>query len=171
MKKSSLSQTDFPLYFKKYIDLVEDRPLLEALYNNSEETTTFFKEIPEKKHLYRYAFEKWTPKEILLHMIDTERIFCYRALFFARSENSNLIGFDENEFAKNSNANSFSMEDLLIEYKAVRNSTITLFKNFDEEILKKMGKANNYSMSVCAAGFVIRGHEIHHINIIKERYL
>ena len=114
---------------------------------------------------------KWTPKEILLHVIDTERIFSYRALRISRSEKAELSGFDENSFAQNSNANNRSIEDLIDEYITVRTATISLFKSFPETIMKNTGIASGKPLSVVAAGYIICGHEIHHVNIIKERYL
>ncbi len=120
---------------------------------------------------YSYAEGKWTPKEILLHTIDTERIFCYRALQIARSENAILPGFDENLFAENSNANERSPEDLINEYRTVRQATTALFESFSEQTMNNTGNANDKPLSVQAAGFIICGHELHHINIIKERYL
>ena len=105
------------------------------------------------------------------HIIDTERVFTYRALYFSRADSANLKGFDENIFAQNANANNKSIDVLLNEYSAVRNASIHLFKNFDDTQLKRTGIANDSIMSVAAAGFIICGHEIHHQNIINERYL
>lgn len=158
-------------YYKKYIDLVDKVPLIEALSAGMPKTLSFFEDLPEQVLNYRYAEGKWTPKDILLHIIDTERVFSYRALYFSRDENANLAGFDENLFAKNANADSRNLDDLLNEYLAVRTASICLFKSFDDTNLMKSGIANNSKMSVRASGFVICGHELHHLNIIKERYL
>ncbi len=134
-------------------------------------TTAFFEGIPNAKWTYQYAIGKWTPKDILLHIADTERVFAYRALYFARSNNAELKGFDENAFAETALANSKTVADLIQNYVSVRNATLNLFKNFNETQLKQLGEANGSMMSVRAAGFVICGHEIHHCNIITERYL
>ena len=111
------------------------------------------------------------PKDILQHIIDTERVFSYRALYFSRADSANLKGFDENIFAQSANGNNKSINNLLEEYSAVRNASFHLFKNFNEIELKRTGIANNSVMSVAAAGFIICSHEIHHQNIINERYL
>ena len=171
MKISEIKSTEFHPYFKVYIDKVGDLDLFEALKIGAKETSLFFESIPESKLNYRYSEGKWTVKDILLHLVDTERVFCYRALSFARSKNSNLEGFDENIYVDNAQANSKFISELLAEYIAVRNATILLFKSFSDDDLKRMGKASDAVLSVRAAGFIICGHEIHHKQIIKERYL
>lgn len=169
--ENRLPASHYDPYFKQYIDLVEEDTLNDAFKSGMLNTETFYKSISEDVWSYKYAEEKWTPKEILLHTMDTERIFCYRALYIARSEQAKLNGFDENLFAENSNANSRSVKSLLHEYASVRTATISLFESFSEKILNKTGIANDKPLSVKAAGYIICGHELHHINIIKERYL
>jgi len=171
MYPSKIKSTEHHPYFKTYLDQLEERPLLDALTNGAIETNLFFRNLPENKHEYQYADDKWTPKEILLHIIDAERAFSYRALFIARTDNANLEGFDENTFAENSNANERDMTDLLKEYNSVRASTINLFESFSDETLLREGKANGNTFSVRVAGFLTCGHEIHHRKVIKERYL
>lgn len=171
MKPSDLTSTEYFKYYKQYVDLVDDVSLSEALQTGLINTTKFFETIPEGKLLFQYAEGKWTPKEILLHLIDAERAFSYRALYFARAANAHLEGFDENEFGKNCNANNRRIDDLLKEYIAVRTATIYLFASFSDLVLKKGGMANNNPLSVRACGFIICGHEKHHRKIIEERYL
>ena len=171
MKISDLNSNEYHPYFKTYLDKVNDLPLLDSLINGKNETINFFNDIPESKLEYRYDDNKWTIKEILIHIIDTERVFNYRALQFARSENANLEGFDENEFVNNAEINSRTINDLLKEYETVRDASITLFKSFSDTTLQNIGKANNTSLSVRAAGFLICGHEIHHKQVIGKRYL
>ncbi len=171
MKISEIKSTEFHPYFKTYIDKVKDIDLIDALKLGAKETLSFFESIPGSKMDYRYSEGKWTVKDILLHVIDTERVFCYRALNFVRSKNSNLEGFDENEYVDSAKANSRSITELLEEYNAVRKATILLFESFSDKNFKSIGKANNTDLSVRAAGFVICGHEIHHKQIINERYL
>jgi len=171
MYPSSIHSSEHHPYFKAYLDQLEERPLIEALTEGAIETNRFFRDLPESKHEFQYAESKWTPKEILLHLIDAERAFSYRALFIARTDNANLEGFDENTFAKNSNANVRSMADLLKEYNSVRAATINLFESFSDETLARIGKANGNTFSVRVAGFLTCGHEIHHRKVIKERYL
>ncbi len=171
MKPSEVCPSEFHPYFKPYMDKVSDIPLLEALELGAKETLSFFESIPQSKMNYRYSEKKWTIKDILLHIVDAERAFCYRALNFARSKNSNLEGFDENVYVVSAQANSRSITGLLEEYQAVRQASIVLFSSFSDEDLKRVGKANNAKLSVRAAGFLICGHEIHHIQVIKDRYL
>ena len=161
----------FPPYFKNYIDLVEQDNLEEALTNQRELINNFFIAIPDTKTNVPYAPGKWTLKELLQHMIDTERIFNYRALAFARKEKSSLPGFDENEYAANSNANNRKWKDLCEELIAVRNSTEILFNSFTDETLLLTGLANNKPVTVLALGFIIAGHILHHKKIVEERYL
>ncbi len=171
MKPSEINASEYNPYYKNYIGLVKDIPLMEALELGLSTTPTFFKSIPSPKIMFRYAEGKWTPKDILLHIIDTERVFAYRALYFSRSENADLEGFDENIFALNAVTEHRDLLQLTQEYIAVREATISFFKSFSGTELKKMGKANKNLLSVGAAGFIICGHEIHHCNIINERYL
>ncbi len=171
MNVSELEVSDYNIYYKPYLDLVENIPLLDALAKQLGITQSFFESIPREKYSFRYAEGKWTPKDILQHITDTERVFAYRALYFARSINADLKGFDENIFADNAMANSKTIEDLLQEHLAVRTATICLFKNLKTNQLKQIGMANGSKMSVAALGFVICGHEIHHCNVISERYL
>ena len=171
MKPSELTQTEYFEYYKPYVDLVDDIPLIEALEKGLMNTKEFFESISQEKELYQYGQGKWTPKEILLHLIDTERVFCYRALYFARAEGSAIEGFDENIFGANCQANGRTLDDLLKEFFVVRMATICLFESFSEVVLKRGGMANNNMLSVRAAGFIICGHELHHKKVIEERYL
>lgn len=170
MRVSELHPSEYAEYSKPYLDLVQDSPLIEALSNGLGTTLSFFHKLPPGTWTYRYAPEKWTPKDILQHLSDTERVFSYRALNIARNPQSVLQGFDENLFAKAALANERSIEKLMAEYIAVRKSTISLFGNIDASQLPHTAIANSKPLSARAAGFIICGHEIHHCNIIKERY-
>lgn len=132
---------------------------------------SFFRSIPPEKENYRYAEGKWTPKDILLHLIDAERIFAYRALRIARNDKTALPGFEENDYVIEANAEERSMESLLEEYFDVRKATISLFLSFSADALKRLGEASGFSVSVRAIGYIILGHEKHHANVIIERYL
>ena len=171
MHATELRSSDYNPYYKRYIDLVGNIPLLTALENGLEKKHAFLESLPADKWNYSYAENKWTPKDILQHLSDTERVFAYRALYIARFNNADLKGFDENVFAENALANNKTPEELLQENATVRAATISLFRNFNTEQLQQFGIANGSQMSVAAAGFIICGHEIHHCNIIKERYL
>lgn len=171
MKASEITELEYFAYYKRYIDIVDDLPLIEALESGFIATNKFFETIADVKLHFQYAEGKWTPKEILLHLIDTERVFCYRALYFARNAGSSIEGFDENIFGANCHANDRGLDDLLKEYFSARNATLHLFTSFSDKALKLGGKANGNQLSVRSIGFIICGHEIHHRNIISERYM
>ena len=171
MTISDLNETEYIPYFKGYIDNAKGFKLLPGLQSSYNEAIDFYLSIDANKLSYRYAEGKWTIKEIICHLIDTERIFCYRALRFARQDKTVLSGFDENDYVEYSKADNRSIKDLLEEYQSVRGATISLFKSFDDETLLSKGLAGTGQVSVRALGFLIVGHEKHHIRIIKERYL
>lgn len=163
---------EYDPYAIMYINLLPDDGLvLQHLAENAEMMKKFFLSLPKEKWEYRYAPGKWTIKEILLHIIDDERIYAYRALRFARNDATELPGFDQDPFALYSQANDRSIESLIEEYSAVRASTILLFKNLPEEAWMRGGKANDHFVTVRALVYHLAGHELHHWNIIKEKYL
>lgn len=166
-----LNNNEYSEYYGYYISLNATDTLIPNLENQLEITSDFFKSIPADKLEYQYEIGKWTPKDILQHIIDSERIFAYRALRFARFDKINLPGYEENDYAEVANANNRTIEDLIEEYRIVKLASIHLFKSFSEKMLLNIGQANNAPASVRAIGFMISGHEIHHINIIKVRYL
>jgi len=159
-----------PPNFNRYISLVENEELNSLLKKQPEEASRFFNSIPQDKWLYRYAENKWTIKEVLQHITDTERVFAFRALVFARKDPNTFPSFNENEYANNSNANNRNAADLIEEFLAVRKSTQLLFESFSDAQLNATGKASSYEMSVMAIGYMIPGHFEHHLKILKERY-
>ena len=165
------SPTTYPIYFKKYVDQVPEEDLLTGFQNQLTVIKEFLNTITEEKSMYAYDTGKWTLKEVLLHMIDTERIFNYRALAIARKEIASLPGFDENTYAANSNANSRTWQNLVDEFLAVRSSTEFLFKSFTDEALSTSGISNNNPVTVISLGFITLGHFYHHKNVMQERYL
>lgn len=169
MAKPSLSSV--PEYYHKYVKLVEEDSASTALEKNSETLHSFLQVIPEEKWDFRYAEGKWSIKELVQHMIDTERIFSYRALCIARGEKLNLPGFDENNYASNSQAERRSKTELVAEFNAVRKATSLLFASFTEEQLSSTGQANNNPISVNGIGFITVGHVLHHLTVLRERYL
>ncbi|WP_108425582.1 DinB family protein [Flagellimonas amoyensis] len=168
---SELPTSDYNPYYHTYIMALGEVSLMDALLVGKEGFLSLLEKIPESKLSFAYAEEKWSLAEALVHMIDTERIFQYRALRFARNDKVDLPGFDQDLYVPYSNAGSRTVQDLMAEYRAVRDSTITLFKSFDDEALKRKGVASGSPMSVRAMGFIISGHQAHHVRIIKERYL
>lgn len=159
-----------PDYFDRYINLVEDIDVIIAIEKYGIPVLQFEAEKIEKLGDKIYASDKWTAKDIIQHITDTERVFAYRALRFARKDPTPLPGFDENNYAKNANANQRKLEDIIKDFNHTRQSTISLFKSFDNEMMLSEGISNNNKISVLAFGFMIAGHFIHHINVIKERY-
>lgn len=172
MTTKDLQKEEYHEYYALYVDQVAtDRDLLTALRLGRDETISFFKALPEDRWNYAYDTGKWTPKEVLLHLIDTERIFSYRALRFARKDATDLPGFDQNEYVAPSGARQRSMDSLLKEYSSVRESSIALFENLSESMLAHRGLGSGNVFSARALGFINAGHEIHHTRIITERYM
>jgi len=164
------SPTSYPGYFQKYVDQVPEQDLHEAFANQDRVMQHFLASISEEQSKHAYAEGKWTIKEILQHMIDTERIFSYRAVCFARKETASLPGFEENDYAANSNANARSWQSLVEEFLAVRHATELMFNSFTDEMLDTAGKANNNAVTVRSIGFISIGHFYHHKKVIEERY-
>ena len=171
MKLDQLPVNQIPQFYKAYLETIENVQLIEELEVSLHDFRKFVQNIPMDKFDYRYEKNKWTIKDIIQHLIDSERIFAYRALRFARNDNTVLPGFDENSYAENTTANLRSIQDLLSEMAVVRQATLSLFKSFTQEQLMKFGVASDNQIQVCAIGFIIIGHQKHHQNIFKERYL
>ena len=172
MKPESLLPDEYALYFKTYIDQVSSEyTLIEELEISVHRLVRFVQNIPLDKFDYRYSEGKWTIKDILLHIIDAERIFAYRALRIARNDKTELPGFDENNYVIEAEANKRSIQDLLSELLVVRQATLSLFKSFSEKQLLYKGVASKNEISVRALGFIIIGHQNHHQRIFEERYL
>ena len=161
----------FPAFYANYIAYVDTETVKEAVDRYTNDIIKFWRNIPLEKEEYSYAEGKWTIKEMVQHVIDTERIFAYRAVCIARKDTTSLPGFDENFYATNSKANARSWDDLLAELEATRISTNFLLQSFDDEQLQEQGFSNNNSITVNAIGFIIFGHILHHIRVVQQRYL
>ena len=168
MKKSAVSRQ--PSYFDRYIDLVDDIGLAEAFRQSAAEFDAFDLDALHALGDRAYAPGKWTIKDLLQHIIDSERVFAYRALRFARNDKTALPGFDEGLFAAHSGAARRSLEDILAEMRLVRGSSVALFDSFDEPALRRTGVMFNSELPVLAIGFTIIGHQKHHLRIVEERY-
>ena len=160
-----------PAFYHKYISLVKENELSPALQKHQKEILIELEKIPSEKWDYRYEEGKWSIKEMVQHMIDAERIFCFRALNFARRDKNELPGFDENKFAEVSKAGRRAKQDLIEELEIVQKSSAVLFASFDDEQLDQSGIANGKSIYVKGLGFIIVGHTLHHRNILLERYI
>lgn len=163
---------EFPSYAIMYINLLpDDGLLLKHLQDDFRATKDLILSLPEDKLFYRYDEGKWTIKEILVHIIDDERIYAYRAMCFARNEKTELPGFEQDDYVLHSGANERDILNIFEEYEAVRNSTIALFNGLPEDSFLRSGIANKNRATVRALAYHIAGHELHHVNIIKEKYL
>lgn len=171
MKSDQLPIHEYPSFFKGYIQALENVHLIEELEICLHDFIKFIQNIPMDKFEYSYAEGKWTIKEIIQHIIDTERILSYRALRFSRKDTTPLSSFNENEYVMHSNAKNRNLQELLSELSAVRQATLALYKSFSQEQLKLLGIASDNEVSVRALGFIIIGHQKHHQKIFTERYL
>jgi uncharacterized damage-inducible protein DinB len=169
MPRPDLSRV--PEYFHRYINQVEEDDLMTAFNSNTNSFLNFLSTFPSEKYDFRYEAGKWSAKDLLQHIIDTERIFCYRALCFARKETASLPGFNENMFADNSKASAREWNSLVEEFKAVRYAAELLFRSFDAEQLESRGLSNNSPNYVLGMGFITIGHCIHHQKILAGKYL
>jgi len=162
---------EYAPYVIQYIGLLPDDGLvLDHLRQNIETTQAFLRSLPEEKLLYRYAGGKWTIKEIVQHLADDERIYVYRALRFARNDTTELPGFDQDEYTRYSQANQRTLDDLLSELATVRAATLSFYNGLSDDTLMRAGIASGNIMSVRAIAYHIAGHELRHLNIIRERY-
>ena len=171
MNVKDIKPSEYDSFYQTYIEACGKNELLVELKNSLEDTTSFFKSIPINKIEYRYEPGKWTIKELIQHLIDSERILVYRALRFARNDKTELMGYDHDNYVPKSKANGRGYSDLIEEFKTVRQSSIHLYRSFTEDMLLASGIANNNSISVRAIGFVVVGHCNHHVEVIKKRYL
>ncbi|NQZ43454.1 MAG: DinB family protein [Flavobacteriaceae bacterium] len=171
MQASELPQDEYHPYYKSYIEILGTLELDQALQKSLQDLKAFIGDLSPEILSHAYADGKWTVAEVLLHLIDAERVFQYRALRFARNDGIDLPGFDQDAYVPNSNAGSRTKESLLEEYTNVRKSSLSLFASFGAGELACIGTANSTPMSVRALGFVISGHQAHHFKILRERYL
>lgn len=161
----------YPVYFDNYISLVKEPILIEALENSGNQALTFFQNINLEKENYAYASGKWTVKQVLCHINDTERIFAYRALCFARNEKQVLPAFEEDEYVKAASLEHLTLTDLIADFKTIRESSISLFGGLSAEELLRTGAAASGQTTVLAMGFAISGHLLHHLTVLKQRYI
>lgn len=162
---------DYAEFYHTYVSLVPENDILEAFSSQTAATLQFLDAIPENKLDYAYATGKWTIRQVLQHMIDAERIFGYRALRFARKDLTPLPGFDENEFAAAARVEQRDWMDMIEEFQMVRLASEHLFRSLNEEELQRKGVASNNPITVLSLGYIIVGHAMHHLRVIKERYL
>jgi len=165
------TKNDYPDYAQKYLDLIEGDDIISILHQSSKELTDVINSFPESKGDYSYDKDKWTVKQVIGHLMDTDRIFAYRALSIARGEKQPLPSFDQNIYVLNGNFNKKSLAELSYEYRLLRESNLLLFRSFDSLIYQNRGIAAGSEVTVLGIMFMVAGHQKHHIKILKEKYL
>ncbi|HEY6304176.1 MAG TPA: DinB family protein [Terriglobales bacterium] len=167
---------EYAPYYDRYISLVYNNDahgndILAALDDQRRETLLLLSGRTEADGELRYAPDKWSLKEVLGHINDTERIMSYRALHIARGDQTPIAGFEQDDYVRNGQFGRVLLADLIEDYIAVRRATISLFRNLDEPAGSRRGVANKNEITVRALAYVIAGHELHHRSIIEEKYL
>ena len=162
---------EYAPYYEGYIKLVSGQNILRKLKNQLNEVDDFLAEIPAEKHDYAYADSKWTVKEVVAHLIDTERVMAYRAMRFSRNDFTPLPGFDQDFYMQNVDVSKRSFSDLVDELLLMRQANLYFFKSLTEEDYKKKGVASEREVSVGALLFIMAGHIEHHFNVLKAKYL
>jgi hypothetical protein len=162
---------EYPPYYNRYINLIEDDDILVVLENQKQEMSDLLNGLGEEAAAFRYAEDKWSVKEVIGHIIDVERVFAHRALRFARNDKTPLPEFDQDMFIDQANFDSRSLIDIADEYRTVREATLYMFYSFNEEYFAREGTASGYKFTVRAIPYIIAGHEVHHHRILKEQYL
>lgn len=158
-------------FYFTYIDKVPDGDVLEILKTSLAETEQLLLEVPPERETFAYDSGKWSVRELVGHLVDSERLFGFRAFWFARGSQEALPGMDENAFAGTSNAGTRSLVDLREEFSFARRSHLALFESFDSNTWERSGVASGWSIRVRALPFIMAGHEIHHRTVLRERYL
>ena len=162
---------EYAPYYGTYIGKVPEGDVLQTLEDQRRETQQLLAGLSETKALHRYAPGKWSIKEVIGHVVDAERVFSYRALRFARADDTALPGFDEKAWVPAGKFDARSLNDLAAELDAVRHATIALFRGLDAAALARRGTASNNAVTVRAIAWIIAGHERHHVALLRERYL
>lgn len=163
--------SEYAPYYDTYVKLVPNENILTALEREGAHTQKVLRAIDEAKSQHRYAPGKWSIREVVGHIADSERVFTYRALRFARSDATELPGFDQDEWSRTTNAHSRTLASLLDDLQALRAATISLFRGFDDGAWDRSGVASKNPVTVRALAYIVAGHEHHHLTIVKERYL
>ena len=163
--------SEYAPYYERYISKVPDGDIVGTLGRQLEETLALIRGIPEARGDFRYAEGKWSIKELLGHVIDSERVFAYRALRFGRGDTTPLSGFEQDDFVRGADFNKRSLSDLAEEYEHVRRATLSLFGSLDASAWDRRGTANDNEVSVRGLAFIVAGHERHHVEILRTRYL
>jgi len=165
------AKTEYNSYYQPYVDESPGEDVLAALVAQRDSTAALLAKVPENKAGYRYAPGKWTLREVIGHLADSERVFSYRALRVARADATPLPSFDEDAWMAPANFERRALAEVAAEFRAVRESTLALFRGFDAEAWPRVGTASNHPISARALAWIISGHEAHHVRVLRERYL
>jgi len=163
--------SEYAPYYSRYISLVAGADVLGVFQKQIEESKRTYSALTEQQGNFRYAPGKWTIKQVLGHVTDTERIFSYRAMRIARGDRTPIEGYEQDDYVRNGPFEHCALTDLIEEFRAVRDATLRLFKNLDETAWNRRGIANNNEVSVRAVAYTLAGHELHHLRVLKEKYL
>lgn len=164
-------ETEYVPEYGKYVSLVPGGDIVAVLGDQIGETLALLRSIPEERAGFRYEPDKWSIKELVGHLIDSERIFSYRALRFARDDKTALPGYEQDDYVRNGSFDDQKLEDLAAEFASVRQATVLLFKHLNDEAWARRGSANESEVSVRALVYIIAGHELHHRGVLRDRYL
>lgn len=170
-KSGRPEETEFSPFYKGYISQVIEDDVIAALEAELNESLAFFRNVDEQHSKTAYAEGKWTIRQVLGHIVDAERVMSYRAMRFARNDQTELPGFEQDDFIRGANFNEVSLRDLLREFEHLRRANILMFRNLTADAWLRHGKANGNEVTVRALGFIIAGHEKHHRKVVKERYM
>ncbi|MDT7541427.1 MAG: hypothetical protein QOE33_1331 [Acidobacteriota bacterium] len=162
---------EYAPYYEQYVSLVPTGDIVETLERQMADTLALLRSVPEARAGSSYEPGKWSIKEVAGHVIDGERIFSYRALRFARGDQTPLPGYEQDDYARVANYNARTLADLADDFERVRASTVSLFRSLDSEAWQRRGLASDNEVSVRALAHIIAGHELHHVGILRERYL
>ncbi|NND73173.1 MAG: DinB family protein [Rhodothermales bacterium] len=171
MLYSRPSRDECPEYYFAYIDKVPDGDILDLLSTQVDNTASYLASLPPELGTYRYADGKWTVSEVLGHMVDCERVFAFRGLHIARGDKTPIPGFEQDDWVASTDFNRRSIKSLADELHVLRASTVMLFKNLTAEEIERTGTASGYPFSVRTIPYIIAGHEIHHLGVLKDRYV
>jgi uncharacterized damage-inducible protein DinB len=174
MKDFSISKpeaTEYQPYYDRYISLVPEVNILSQLNEQAKATLALLRGVPESQEGFRYAPGKWSIRELVGHMIDTERIFACRALRFSRNDKTPVPGYEQDDYVNNASFDDYPLSELAEEFESVRRATAFLFKHLTEDAWKRTGLANDNEVSVRALAYIIAGHELHHMDILRRKYL
>jgi hypothetical protein len=164
--------SEYPPYAAAYVDLVQGDDILRLLSGQAEDTVGLFQSIgAERAGAFRYAPDKWTASQVLGHVIDTERIFAYRALRVARNDGAPSPGFEQDDYVRFGPFDHCSLDSLVDEFRVVRAASLALYRNLQPEAWMRRGVANRFNVTVRGLAFLTAGHELHHAKILREKYL